>query len=251
MKRGVAIGLIVGAAAMILLGAGATAGVLVADDADDVAALRAQVAALEERVAAAEREAAVLRAQRNALEARLAAGDPPAVCPRPFLSTGALLPHAAFDHPCGWHVVADAFAGEDDPERPGLVVTLTLLGRLPIALSAPPPIADVELADWSDDPADDRDALEPLDAWVADERARFTATPEESQFEGGSGITVVRLEGTQSIEGRDAAVAVLLWEFTDTLAGARHVMRAVAVEPGAEALRALDAIARTFAVRRQ
>lgn len=241
----------------IAISLGLTGGVLVgARRMEGVRAeLRAARASAEDVAAQAQTlraERNRLRAERNQLEARLASDRAPAVCPQAYVSTADsnLSPFFAVDYPCGWHVVRDA--RPTDPARPGIVVEITFFSRLAIPLAPrSAPIADVELTDWTDDPAVDGDELPALDRWRADERARFAAAPRETSFEGGAGISVHQLEGAQSVAGEDVAVVVLLWEFEDPLSGARHVVRAYAVAPGAKAREALDRMARTFSVPRR
>jgi hypothetical protein len=234
---------------LMALGGGVLIGMSV-DDPDPAAIVRleAQVAEADGRADRLERERDRIRAERNRLEARLAAGEPPPVCPTEFLSTAEsnLLPFFSVDYLCGWHVVYEARV---DGEREGLRVELVLFSPLPIGLAASDgPVASVELADWTDEGANDTDELPSLEAWLEEERARYDEDVREETFEGGSGVSVHRLVGRQQLFDEPVEVHVLLWEFADRVTGARHVVRAVAHEPGARARAALDRLARSFRV---
>lgn len=234
---------------LMALGGGVLIGMSI-DDPDPAALVRLedQAADAAARADRLEGERDRVRAERNRLEARLAAGAPPPVCPTEFLPTaeGNLLPFFSVDYVCGWHVVYEA---RIEPERQGLKVELVLFSPLPIGLAASDgPIASVELADWTDDASDDVDQLPPLQDWLEEERARYDGEVDEETFEGGSGVTVHRLVGRQTLFDEPVEVHVLLWEFVDRVTDARHVVRAVAYEPGARARGALDRLARSFRV---
>ncbi len=224
----------------------------VQDARDEAVSARASASAIASQAAALRADRDRLRAERNQLEARLAAEQAPAVCPQPYVSTGdaTLDPIFMVDYPCGWHVLRDARPSDTkDPNKPGLRVEFTFFSRLPISLAPRTgPLADVELANWADDPGAEGDALPPLSQWLEEERARFQGAPKESTFEGGASTEVHQLTGSQDIAGEPAPVIVLLWEFDDTLTGARHVVRVFAVAPGAKAREALDRMARSFSL---
>jgi hypothetical protein len=236
---------------MLAAGGGALIGVTAADDADHVARLEAEARALGSRVAQARAEAARLRTERNRLEAQLAAGKAPPICPRPFTSSGDLFPYFTVEYPCGWSVVGHIGALGGGDAREGLLVDLSLFAQLPVSLAGAggdSPIADIEVADWRDDPSDEDDRLPPVEQWIQDERARFVEEPNETRFEAGGGVTVTRLTGTEIANDQEHVVEVLLWEYTDVFTGGGHVVRAYAAEPGARARAALDRLARTFEV---
>lgn len=240
---------------LLLLGAGVVAGVRSADESERIGRLEASASALASRAGLLQEERNRLRAERNTLEARLAAGDdPPAVCPQEFVSTadGELLPSFSVDYRCGWSVLYDPRSQQSVEDRPGLRVEVVLFSRLPISLvprTTPP--ADVEVGDWTDNPADAEDKLPPLEQWLEDERKRFAAAPREDRVEVGGGGTAHRLSGTVEFAGEPTPVTVLLWEYEDAASGARHILRAFAVAPSAETTEALDRLVRSFSVRRR
>lgn len=236
-------------ALLAALGLGAGIGALTAGgDGGEADALAAQVTALRSRAVRLEDERDRLRQERNQLEARLAAGEAPPVCPQEYVSTGSLLPYYTVDYPCGWHAVYDpriTVASAED--REGLQVEVLLLSRLPVSLAPRGgPAADVELADWTDDPADAEDNLPPIEQWVAEERDRYDELSRDDRFEAGEGATVYRLAGTQPLFDEPVEVHVLLWEYRDAINGARHVLRAFTAAPSAKAAEAHERLARSF-----
>jgi len=237
--------------ALLSGGLGVLAGLRAAEDGETVSSLSAEVDALRARVERVESERDRLRQERNQLEARLAAEEPPRVCPSEFLSTGTLLPLFAIDYPCGWHVLFDPASPTAGDERPGLQVEVVVVGRLPISLAPRDgPLGEFELLDWSDDPADQADALAPLADWVSEERARFSSIEQDERFEAAEGITVHRLTGVQPLFDEPVEVHTMFWEYTDSVAGARHVVRTFSLAPSARTVAALDRLARSFRVRR-
>jgi hypothetical protein len=233
---------------MVAAGVGALTGITSADDAREVARLHAENESLTSRATRAETDEARLRAERNRLEAQIAAGAPPPVCPEPRVSSGDLFAYFTVEYPCGWSVVAHVGGMTDDASRAGMTADLSLFSQLPVSLAREGPIADMELAEWSDDPAGGGEGLRTIDEWIAEERARFVSKPVERRFEIGGGITVTRLSGTEATAGQDHVVEVYLWEYVDAFTGARHVMRALAVDPGARARAALDRLVRSFEI---
>ena len=249
--KSLTLGVAVGSALMMAAGIGAVLGLTASDDPDAIARLEASVAALDARAERAEGERARLRAERNRLETQLAAEEAPPVCPRPFVSTAetGLMPFFSVEYPCGWHVLHDARAGADDDRTDARLITLSLFSQLPLSLSPRDgAIADIELADWTDDPGIEGDALGALPDWLADERARYAAEPAEERFEAGSGITVHHLAGAQEVFESTVEIDVLLWEYVDAFTGARHIVRMASAEPGARVRAALDRMARSFVV---
>jgi hypothetical protein len=218
----------------------------------ETASVRASASAVASQAAVVRGERNRLRAERNQLEARLAAGKVPALCPQPYVSTGTagLDPLFAVDYPCGWHVLRDARPGDTaDPNRPGLRVEVTFFSRLPISFAPKTgPLADIELQNWADDPASDGDELPTIDRWVSEEKALFAAGFKSTRFAGGSGIEVRQIAGTQTINEEPTPVSVLVWEFDDTLTGARHIVRVFSVASGDKTREALVRMARSFSI---
>lgn len=233
--------------AVAVLAAGAALGILVGEEGDRVGVLEREAAALREANAALQAERDRLRIERDEFEARLAAARAPAVCPQDEVSTADADLLATFEvlYPCGWHVVLRA--AERTPQREGLVADIVLFSRLPIALApGPRPPADVELADWSDDAADERDALEPIARWLDDERETFAGVTSDEPVEVGDGIEGRRIAGTIRVGGEETDVIAVLWEYTDALAGGRHVVRLVTISPSARVRSAVARMVRTF-----
>lgn len=233
-------------AGLSLFTAGILGGALLADDGTEVEAMQRSAGSLRARYEQTRAQRDKLRAERNQLEARLAAEKAPPVCPRPFVSTAELIGPYTVDYPCGWHVVEQPLDGGQD--RPGLRPDVVLFSRLPISLGPRHgPAADLEMTDWTDDPSDEEDALQPVAAWVAEERARFRTVKEE-RIEAGP-VPAVRLAGTYELEEPTDAV-VILWEYADR-SGTRHVVRVFSLAPSGEVRAALDRLVRSFQPRRR
>lgn len=236
-------------AAFMLVALGAfAAGVRAGDDASRVRSLERDRARHVQRAHRLQVQRDRLRAERDSLEARLAAARAPAICPQPFLSTGDTHLIDAFDvvYPCGWSVLWQPEPPASEEERGGLRVGVLLLSRLPISLApGGKPVADIELADWSDDTAIDGDALPAFDEWLAQERTTFASKKEERATAGSS--AAVKLSGTISINDVSTPAIVVVWEFV-TRDGRRHIARVFASSPGAEAQRALTRMLASFRV---
>lgn len=249
VTRSQQIGLGVLAVAILAGSLGLFAGDRRARGGQQLATARERIAVLEGRVARLEQERDRVRHERNLLEARLAAGEAPPVCPAEYVSTGALLPWFAVDLPCGWHALYDPTSPVGAEDRPGLHAEVLVLARLPISLAPRSgPVGDFELADWTDAADDDLDALPPLATWVEEERALFSAIQTDDRFEGGDGVTVHRLIGTQVLLDEPQTVHVLLWRYRDALSRARHVVRAFALAPSPRAADAVERLARSFRI---
>lgn len=244
--RSVRIWLLIGASALAGLGGGVLLGS--GDDPDPT--VPSEVPDLRARVDRLTTERDRLRQERDQLEARLAAEEAPAVCPSEYVSTGQLLPHFSIDHRCGWHVLYDPSSPVSAEERAGLRAEAVIFGRLPISLAPTEgPIGEFELTDWTDDPADDDDMLPPLATWLREERERYISLSRDDRFESGDGITVYRLVGMQELFDEPVEVHTMFWRYDDTVAGARHIMRAFALAPSARTVDAFDRMARSFRAR--
>ncbi|HVL32256.1 MAG TPA: hypothetical protein VM600_01595 [Actinomycetota bacterium] len=236
-------------AAVVAIAASFVGGMMFGHDEAEIAALeRARTGA----TARAERlllERQRLRSERDRLEARLAAQRAPAICPQQFVSTAdsRLLPLFELEYPCGWHVLFDPRSSFSDEGRTGIRASIVLLSRLPISFAprgGPP--ADIEVADWTDDPDTDGDDLPELTAWLDEERDRFTKRAEQRITAGG--FNGHRLSGTIDNAGVPTDATVVLWEFP-ARDGTRHVVRVYSQAPSSEVLRALARLIASFRLR--
>lgn len=243
------------AGALALTGVGVVAGTLAASNADELEALRVKAARLarERDRAAAQRDR--LRAERDSLETRLAAEPTAAVCPLPSVRTSDtnLTPLYSVAYPCGWHVLWEPVRrtgeGSSEQGRPGLLVDFLFLSRLPIDRTpGSGSSADIEVADWHDDPGDEADALPAFEEWIAEERRAFTKPPGERFLETAAGQRALLLAGTISSPDKPVPARVYLWEYIDEAARVRHIMRAFTLDPSPQVRRVHQDVVRSFRV---
>jgi hypothetical protein len=200
-----------------------------------------------------QRERDALKAERDRLEQQLASSSDQRACPDDYVSTATstLVAFYVAEYPCSWHVLEEPLQkpAEEAGSRSGLMVDNLFLDPLPIS-KAPRegPLAQIELGAWYDDPNRSPDALPKLADWIAEERKRYSKSPELKEFSTATGFRITRLIGETVPFGDPIVLVEYIWEVTDANS-VRRIIQVSSYAPPASVTRALDRLVQSFRMK--